>query len=83
MSREIGFSIVVSNSITTWFHKIEQKPRNTFSPVGCVKDDRWRDCCESLQPNHGKTSLEPGKYKIDLGPTEEAYEAARSLKIRK
>ena len=41
------------------------------------------DCSESLQPNHGKTSLEPGKNKVDLGPTEEAYKAARSLKIRK
>ena len=31
MSREIGFSIVVSNTITTWFHKIEQNKNKKTS----------------------------------------------------
>ena len=43
MSREIGFSIVVSNSITTWFHKFEQnRTKKTFNLLLRKKWHSWR-----------------------------------------
>ena len=54
-----------------------KKTKKTFSPVGCVKDDIAEEIVRRVLANHGKTTWEPGKQKIDLRLT------ARTLKIRK